>query len=167
MSLITRKPVFGVCDQVRLKPACSAIEARYRLEITDIETRGILLSRQQTTKMLIRLHRCSGLSASLLFGLVFWWRGSYHFVFQGLGSCLLTVGYVLEFQTEVFTGYLAPILKAIPAGGGTGADIWTLYNYATISFIVVGSVMVLIGMLFFHIVMFECSFFSSAKWICS
>ena len=26
MSLITRKPVFGVCDQVRLKPACSAIE---------------------------------------------------------------------------------------------------------------------------------------------
>ena len=27
MSLVTRKPVFGVCDQVRLKPACSASEA--------------------------------------------------------------------------------------------------------------------------------------------
>ena len=27
MSLITRKPVFGVSDQVRLKPACSATEA--------------------------------------------------------------------------------------------------------------------------------------------
>ena len=27
MSLITRKPVFGVCDQIRLKPACSAQEA--------------------------------------------------------------------------------------------------------------------------------------------
>ena len=26
MSLVTRKPVFGVCDQVRLKPACSATE---------------------------------------------------------------------------------------------------------------------------------------------
>ena len=26
MSLITRKPVFGVSDQVRLKPACSATE---------------------------------------------------------------------------------------------------------------------------------------------
>ena len=26
MSLVTRKPVFGVCDQVRLKPACSADE---------------------------------------------------------------------------------------------------------------------------------------------
>ena len=26
MSHLTRKPVFGVCDQVRLKPACSATE---------------------------------------------------------------------------------------------------------------------------------------------
>ena len=39
MSHVTRKPVFGVCDQVRLKPACSATEASWRLEIvamTDI-----------------------------------------------------------------------------------------------------------------------------------
>ena len=28
MSLVTRKPVFGVSDQVRLKPACAATEAR-------------------------------------------------------------------------------------------------------------------------------------------
>ena len=28
MSLVSRKPVFGVCDQVRLKPACAATEAR-------------------------------------------------------------------------------------------------------------------------------------------
>ena len=27
MSLVSRKPVFGVCDQGRLKPACSATEA--------------------------------------------------------------------------------------------------------------------------------------------
>ena len=27
MSLVTRKPVFGVFNQVRLKPACSATEA--------------------------------------------------------------------------------------------------------------------------------------------
>ena len=26
LSLVMRKPVFGVCDQVRLKPACSADE---------------------------------------------------------------------------------------------------------------------------------------------
>ena len=39
----------GVCDQVRLKQACSASEASYRLEILDIETRGItsILSRQR------------------------------------------------------------------------------------------------------------------------
>ena len=44
MSLVTRKPVFGVCDQGRLKPACAATEARQTLEISDIETRGIILS---------------------------------------------------------------------------------------------------------------------------
>ena len=45
-----RKPVFGVCNQARLKPACAATEPRQRREISDIETRGIILSRQQTTK---------------------------------------------------------------------------------------------------------------------
>ena len=32
MSLVTRKPVFGVCDQVRLKPACSATEATVQVK---------------------------------------------------------------------------------------------------------------------------------------
>ena len=27
LSLVTRKPVFGVCDQVRHKPACATTEA--------------------------------------------------------------------------------------------------------------------------------------------
>ena len=58
MSLVTRKPVFGVSDQVRLKPACSATEASYRLEISDIETRGIILSRQRTTSAQSDLHLC-------------------------------------------------------------------------------------------------------------
>ena len=57
------KPVFGVCDRGRLKPAWAATE----LEISDIETRGIILSRQWTTKVLIRLRGCAGWSASLLF----------------------------------------------------------------------------------------------------
>ena len=34
-----RKPVFGVYDQVRLKPACSATEASENHEIANIETR--------------------------------------------------------------------------------------------------------------------------------
>ena len=39
----------------RPKPACSATEARWRLDISDIETSGIILSRQRTSKTLIRL----------------------------------------------------------------------------------------------------------------
>ena len=46
MSHVMRKPVFGVCDQVRHKLACGATVASWSLEISDIETRGIILSRQ-------------------------------------------------------------------------------------------------------------------------
>ena len=59
MSQVTRKPVFGVCDQGRLKPACATTEARKRLEILDIQTKGIILYRQRTTKVLIRLLICA------------------------------------------------------------------------------------------------------------
>ena len=67
MSLITRKPVFGVGDQVRLKPACSATDTSYRLELSAIASRDFILSRQRTTKALIRLCGCAGWSAPLLF----------------------------------------------------------------------------------------------------
>ena len=67
LSLVMRKPVFGVCDQLRLKPSCSADETSWRLEISDIETRDIILSRHGTTKVLIRLCGCAGWSAPLLF----------------------------------------------------------------------------------------------------
>ena len=67
MSHITRKPVFRVSDQLRLKPACSATEYSYSLEILKSDRRGIILSRQRTTKVLIRLRKCAGWSAPLLF----------------------------------------------------------------------------------------------------
>ena len=67
MSLVMRKPVFGVFDQVRLKPACSAVEACESHEISNIETRDIVLSRQWTTKVLIRQRGCTGWSVPLLF----------------------------------------------------------------------------------------------------
>ena len=60
LSLVTRKPVFGVCDQLRHKPACTSTETRWRLEILNLERRGIILSRQRTTKALIRLCGCAG-----------------------------------------------------------------------------------------------------------
>ena len=36
-----RKPVFGVFDQVRYKPGCTATEDGKRLEISDLESRGM------------------------------------------------------------------------------------------------------------------------------
>ena len=60
MSLVTRKPVLGVCDQVRLKPVCSGTQTRSSLEILNLASIGIVLSKQQTTKVLIRLCGCAG-----------------------------------------------------------------------------------------------------------
>ena len=53
LSFVTRKPVFGVRDQLRFKLACAATEAMQRLEISNIETRGIIPSKQRITKALI------------------------------------------------------------------------------------------------------------------
>ena len=55
-----RKPVFEFSNQARLKPACSAAEASSSLETLDIASIGIILSKQQTTKVLIRLCGCAG-----------------------------------------------------------------------------------------------------------
>ena len=58
--VVTRKPVFEVLDQLQLKPACSTSETSKGSEILDLASKGIILSRQQTTKVLIRLHGCAG-----------------------------------------------------------------------------------------------------------
>ena len=59
MSLVTRKSVFGMYDQVRLKPASTADETPWNLEISAIASNGgIILSRQRTTKALIGLRGC-------------------------------------------------------------------------------------------------------------
>ena len=50
----------GVSDQARHKPACTATEASKSLEISAIESRYIILSKQRTTKALIRLRGCAG-----------------------------------------------------------------------------------------------------------
>ena len=57
MSRVMRKPVFGVCYQVRLKLTSHSLESSI----------GIVLPRQRTTKALIRLHECAGWSVPLLF----------------------------------------------------------------------------------------------------
>ena len=44
MSRDLRKPVFGVSDQVPHKPDCTTTEDGESLEISDLESRGIVLS---------------------------------------------------------------------------------------------------------------------------
>ena len=44
MSLVVRKPVFGVSDQVPHKPGCTATEDGLRLGISDLGSRGVVLS---------------------------------------------------------------------------------------------------------------------------
>ena len=75
-----QKVSLGVSDQARHKPACTATEASQSLEISAIESRDIILFKQQTTKALIRLHECTGWSAPLLVAYdirhIFSWPGS-------------------------------------------------------------------------------------------
>ena len=53
MSLVIRKPVFGVSNQVPHKMACTATENGYRLEVSDSGSRGIsLCSENQGTDQL-------------------------------------------------------------------------------------------------------------------
>ena len=58
MSPITRKPVFGVCDQVDLNQHVQ-LHRLASLENLDLASAGRILS-QQTTKTLIRLRGCAG-----------------------------------------------------------------------------------------------------------
>ena len=55
MSHVTTKPVFRVGDELRLKPACSARKTSFGLEISAFASRGIVLSRQRTTKAVVIL----------------------------------------------------------------------------------------------------------------
>ena len=66
-----------VCEQVRLKLACSPTETSWSLEILDIESIGIVLSMKRITKTLIRLRGCAGWSASLIFAYGINKRGSF------------------------------------------------------------------------------------------
>ena len=67
MSRVMRKPIFGVSDQVRHKPACKATEDGWRLEISDLGSRGsglyYLCGKNKGTDQLrsyrtADLHRC-------------------------------------------------------------------------------------------------------------
>ena len=67
MGLVTRKPVFGVSDQVRLNPICSATETRKKIKISLLPSLCMILSNRWITKVLARQWGCAGWSAPLLF----------------------------------------------------------------------------------------------------
>ena len=62
-----KNPVFGVSDKVRFKPACSATETSFKIEISLVSSLDMILSNKRITKALIRLRRCAGWSAPVLF----------------------------------------------------------------------------------------------------
>ena len=101
----------GVSDQVRLKLACSATEASLCLEISAIDSRDIILSKQQTTKALIRLRRCTGWSAPLLFAYdirhIFSWPSSNEFTLH----VFLTGSLFLPCQTLLLSIWWHKVLK--------------------------------------------------------
>ena len=63
MSRITRKPVFGVSDQVQHKRGCTATEDGKRLEKLDLGHRGIVLC----SKNIGAAQLCGYHAANLLF----------------------------------------------------------------------------------------------------
>ena len=81
----------GVCDQLRFKPVCSATEASQNPQSLDLASIDTILSKQWTTKVLIRLRISAGWSVPLLFayGLrhVFAWRGPYNNVHHFSSKC--------------------------------------------------------------------------------
>ena len=67
MGLVGTKPVFGVFDPVIPKPACSATETSYEIEILPETSLDMILYKKRITGVLIRLHGCAGWSVPLLF----------------------------------------------------------------------------------------------------
>ena len=93
MSLITRKPFFRVCDQVRLKPACSASEPSESLEISieKLEVLYYLGSEQQGADQTARMRR-------LIFAFVV--RTGIKQVFSSRGSYAVCTHY--EYLQHIF-----------------------------------------------------------------
>ena len=103
LSHITWKRVFGIFDQVRFKPAWSATEPSQNLETLDTASKYIILSKQRTAKVLIRLRGCTGWTASLMFAYgikhVFAWPGPFDLFCRKICSCHLHAGRKLGYYT--------------------------------------------------------------------
>ena len=113
----------GVSDQARHKPACAATEASWSLEISAIESKVIILSKQRTTKALNRLCGCTGWSAPLLFANdkrhIFPWPGSIIYYVQ----CVDDLNNLWQNSINIWLSYLL-----FPTGIlYTEATLWAKY----------------------------------------
>ena len=104
---VMRKHVFWVCDQVRLKLACSTSETSKSLEPLDIAGKGIIVSKQWTIKALIRLRirLICVLVVRIEHKTGFSWRGSYNghtkFLWHFCENfCLLTLNRFTLFASQ-------------------------------------------------------------------
>ena len=61
------KPIVGISNKMRFKPACSATGTSEKVENLLVAGLEIILSNKRITKVLFRLHGCPGWSAPLLF----------------------------------------------------------------------------------------------------
>ena len=79
-----------IFDKVRFKPACSATEDNQNPETLSIAIH-IILSKQWTTTVLVRLRGCAGWSAPLLFAYDIWhifaWLGPYGDINGNVKQC--------------------------------------------------------------------------------
>ena len=62
-----RENIFGASENVIPKPGCSASETTQKIEIVLVGSLDMKHSDKRITKALIRLRRCAGWSAPLLF----------------------------------------------------------------------------------------------------
>ena len=114
----------GVSDQARHKSACAATEASKSLEISAIESRDIILSKQRTTKVLIRLRRCAGWSAPLVFAYdirhIFSWPGSIvniSLAEERAGLCIFRAFVCCFFlHVLIFVLFLFPLVSGVGCG---------------------------------------------------
>ena len=67
MGLTARKPVFGVSDKASVKPVSSATEISYKIEISPVTSKHMILSKKRIPKVLIRLCGWAGWFAPVLF----------------------------------------------------------------------------------------------------
>ena len=67
MGLVATKPVFRVSDKVSFKPVSLATMTGQKIKISLVACLHMILCTKRITKALIRLRRCAGWSAPVLF----------------------------------------------------------------------------------------------------